>query len=571
MKSYLFNGIKPFSAFIDACWREKYTFKRFSQDFIAGITVGIIAIPLAMALAIASGVPPQFGLYTAAVAGLITALCGGSRYSVSGPTAAFVVILYPVSQQYGLSGLLIATLLSGVFLLVLGLCRMGRLIEYIPVSVTLGFTSGIAITIATMQVKDFFGLTIPTMPEHYVGKVLALGSALPSMHLGDTLIGIVTLAVLVIWPKLGIRLPGHLPALLAGTLVMGLLSLMDIHVATIGSRFSYLLADGTSGHGIPPILPQFILPWNMPGSDGSVMPLSWSTVSDLLPAAFSMAILGAIESLLCAVVLDGMTGRKHNSNTELIGQGIGNIVTPFFGGITATAAIARSAANVRAGATSPISAVVHALLVILALLVLAPWLSYLPLAAMASLLLLVAWNMSEARKVIDLMRHAPKDDIIVMVLCLALTVLFDMVIAITVGIVLASILFMRRIAKMTRLSELPVTVQGQRLVIRINGPLFFAAAERIFGELLVHSKEYQTIILQWDAVPVLDAGGLNALLRFSELLPPEKRLVITDIPFQPLKTLARANVVPIENRLAFYSTLEQALEATPTTPLPLTA
>uniref|UniRef100_UPI0026EE3009 STAS domain-containing protein n=1 Tax=Lonsdalea britannica TaxID=1082704 RepID=UPI0026EE3009 len=222
----------------------------------------------------------------------------------------------------------------------------------------------------------------------------------------------------------------------------------------------------------------------------------------------------------------------------------------------------------RAGATSPISAVVHALLVILALLVLAPWLSYLPLAAMASLLLLVAWNMSEARKVIDLMRHAPKDDIIVMVLCLALTVLFDMVIAITVGIVLASILFMRRIAKMTRLSELPATVQGQRLVIRINGPLFFAAAERIFGELLVRSKEYQTIVLQWDAVPVLDAGGLNALLRFIELLPTEKRLVITDIPFQPLKTLARANVVPIENRLTFYPTLEQALEATP---LPLSA
>ncbi|QOL14922.1 C4-dicarboxylic acid transporter DauA [Dickeya dianthicola] len=562
MKSHRINGIRPFSALIEACWRETYTLSRFTHDVIAGITVGIIAIPLAMALAIASGVPPQYGLYTSAIAGLAIALCGGSRYSVSGPTAAFVVILHPVSQQFGISGLLVATLISGVFLLLMGLCRLGRLIEYIPLPVTLGFTSGIAITIATMQVKDFFGLTMTTVPEHYVEKAAALVQALPTLNIGDTLVGATTLLVLVVWPRLGIRLPGHLPALLAGSAVMGVLSQFHIDVATIGSRFSYLLADGSRGQGIPAILPQFLLPWNIPAPDGHTMTLSWKSLSELLPAAFSMAMLGAIESLLCAVVLDGMTGRKHHPSSELIGQGVGNMVAPFFGGITATAAIARSAANVRAGATSPIAAVIHALLVLLSLLVLAPWLSYLPLSAMASLLLLVAWNMSEAHKVVDILRRAPRDDMLVLVLCMALTVLFDMVIAITVGIVLASLLFMGNVARMTRLSELPGTIEGQRLVLRINGPLFFAAAERLFNELMERAQPYPTIILQWDAVSVLDAGGLNAFRNFVELLPPEKQLIITDIPFQPLKTLARANVTPIANRLGFYATLEQALAET---------
>ncbi|CAI0824854.1 Putative sulfate transporter ychM [Serratia quinivorans] len=557
MKTHEINGIRPFSALIDACWQEPYSLQRLLKDAIAGVTVGIIAIPLAMALAIASGVPPQYGLYTSAVAGIVIAISGGSRYSVSGPTAAFVVILYPVSQQFGLSGLLIATLLSGLFLVLMGLARFGRLIEYIPLSVTLGFTSGIAITIATMQVKDFFGLQLTEVPEHYVGKVYALLQALPTLDIGDTLIGAVTLLILIFWPKLGLKVPGHLPALLAGTAVMGILALFDHPVATIGSRFSYLLADGTQGQGIPPILPQLMLPWDLPAGDGKPMALSWQTISALLPAAFSMAMLGAIESLLCAVVLDGMTSKKHNSNTELIGQGAGNIIAPFFGGITATAAIARSAANVRAGATSPISAIIHALLVLLALLVLAPWLSWLPLAAMASLLLMVAWNMSEAHKVVYLLRRAPKDDILVMLLCLSLTVLFDMVIAITVGIVLASLLFMRRIARMTRLSEL--SAENGRLVLRVNGPLFFAAAERIFNELLLRSESYDVIVLQWDAVPVLDAGGLDALQRFIEALPPGKQLAITDMPFQPLKTLARARVQPIEGKLHFYATLPEAL------------
>ncbi|EGT4509002.1 C4-dicarboxylic acid transporter DauA [Cronobacter sakazakii] len=558
MNTQYLSQILPFRALVEACWREKYTVSRLSRDLIAGITVGIIAIPLAMALAIGSGVPPQYGLYTSAIAGIVIALSGGSRYSVSGPTAAFVVILYPVAQQFGLSGLLVATLLSGIFLILFGLARFGRLIEYIPLPVTLGFTSGIGITIATMQIKDFFGLDIAHMPEHYLPKVAALAVALPGLNPGDAAIGIVTLGVLVFWPRFGIRLPGHLPALLAGCAVMGVVHLLGGNVATIGSRFHYLLADGTQGNGIPPLLPQLVLPWDLPGSSFT---LSLDSLRALLPAAFSMAVLGAIESLLCAVVLDGMTGTRHNANSELIGQGLGNLVAPFFGGITATAAIARSAANVRAGATSPVAAVFHALLVLLALLALAPLLSWLPLSAMAALLLMVAWNMSEAHKVIGLLRCAPKDDIVVMLICMSLTVLFDMVIAISVGVVLASLLFMRRVARMTRLAPLNVSVPEDVLAVRVTGPLFFAAAEGVFTPLLAQAAGKRVIVMQWDAVPVLDAGGLDALQRFIERLPDGCELRICHLEFQPLRTLARAGVQPIPGRLAFFPGSDAALAA----------
>ncbi|EOC0553320.1 C4-dicarboxylic acid transporter DauA [Cronobacter sakazakii] len=558
MNTQYLSQILPFRALVEACWREKYTVSRLSRDLIAGITVGIIAIPLAMALAIGSGVPPQYGLYTSAIAGIVIALSGGSRYSVSGPTAAFVVILYPVAQQFGLSGLLVATLLSGIFLILFGLARFGRLIEYIPLPVTLGFTSGIGITIATMQIKDFFGLEIAHMPEHYLPKVAALAVALPGLNPGDAAIGIVTLGVLVFWPRFGIRLPGHLPALLAGCAVMGVVHLLGGNVATIGSRFHYLLADGTQGNGIPPLLPQLVLPWDLPGSSFT---LSLDSLRALLPAAFSMAVLGAIESLLCAVVLDGMTGTRHNANSELIGQGLGNLAAPFFGGITATAAIARSAANVRAGATSPVAAVFHALLVLLALLALAPLLSWLPLSAMAALLLMVAWNMSEAHKVIGLLRRAPKDDIVVMLICMSLTVLFDMVIAISVGVVLASLLFMRRVARMTRLAPLNVSVPEDVLAVRVTGPLFFAAAEGVFTPLLAQAAGKRVIVMQWDAVPVLDAGGLDALQRFIERLPDGCELRICHLEFQPLRTLARAGVQPIPGRLAFFPGSDAALAA----------
>ena len=553
------NSVKLAIALRQSCIDEPYSMARFGRDLIAGVTVGIIAIPLAMALAIASGVPPQHGLYTAIIAGIVIAVTGGSRYSISGPTAAFVVILYPVAQQFGVGGLLMATLISGLFLVAMGMARLGRLIEYIPPSVTLGFTGGIAIVIATLQIKDFFGLSVPEMPETYLGKVEALAAALPSWQWGDTLVGVATLAVLLLWPRLRLPVPGHLPAVLVGVGLGFGLHYFGVDVATIGSKFSYTLADGTQGMGIPPIAPTLVMPWALPGPDG--LPVEWNlaAVERLLPAAFSMAMLGAIESLLCAVVLDGMTGTKHKANSELIGQGLGNIVAPFFGGITATAAIARSAANVRAGATSPVSAVIHAILVILALLILAPVLSWLPLSAMAALLLMVAWNMSEAHKVVYLLRKAPKDDIIVMLICMSLTVLFDMVIAISVGIVLASLLFMRRIARMTRLSAVNVTVPDDVLVLRVIGPLFFAAAEGLFTDLESRIAGKRIVVLKWDAVPVLDAGGLDAFQRFVKKLPDGCELRVSNLEFQPLRTMARAGIQPIPGRLAFFPNKDAAL------------
>ncbi len=440
--------------------------------------------------------------------------------------------------------------------------RFTRSIAWIPEArrQPLGIAVLTALAVAFPLLIDSNDADIDSMANAAAYATLALGLNIVVgfaglLDIGYAAIGIVTLGVLILWPKLGLRVPGHLPALLAGCAVMAIFMQAGHPVATIGSRFHFLLPDGTQGNGIPPILPQFALPWTQPDGSG----LSWSLVQALLPAAFSMAMLGAIESLLCAVVLDGMTGKKHHSDNELIGQGIGNMVSPFFGGITATAAIARSAANVRAGATSPVSAIIHSLLVILALLILAPLLSWLPLAAMAALLLMVAWNMSEAHKVVDLLRRAPKDDILVMLTCMSLTVLFDMVIAITAGIVMASLLFMRRIARLTRLTEVAVETPDNTLVLRVNGPLFFAAAERIFSELQARAGGKKVIVLLWDRVAVLDAGGVNALRNFIDALPEDTELRIAEIPFQPLKTLARARMQPVEGRLSFHGSLAEAL------------
>lgn len=547
-------------ALYNACIRDGYSFNRFMRDILAGITVGIIAIPLAMALAIASGVPPQYGLYTAGIAGMIAALAGGSKLSVSGPTAAFVVILFPVAQQFGLQGLLVATLFSGIILLIMGLARLGRVIEYIPLSVTLGFTAGIAITIASMQFVDFFGLTPTVESDDFITRIMMVGSSLPTLQWGDTLVGITTLGVLIFWPKLKINFPGHLPAIIAGVLVMLAYQWFGHDIQTIGSKFSYLLPNGEEGQGIPPVLPSFVLPWNVPAETGS-FEWTWKNISALLPAAFSMAVLGAIESLLCAVILDNMTRTKHNPNSELLGQGLSNIVAPFFGGITSTAAIARSAVNFKAGATSPVSAIVHSLFVLAALLFFACYLSYLPLAAMAALLFMVAWNMSEARKIKDIMQKAPKGDIAVLLVCLFLTVFFDMIIAISIGVVLAALLFMKNIADLTKLTEIDCEqFDENEILYTIQGPLFFAAAERIFSELSELSDHYQTIILDWDHVTLLDVGGLQAFTRFMEDLNEGKRVMICNIPFQPLKTLARAKIQPIEGRLDFYSSREEIFE-----------
>jgi len=565
-RAHLFS-LRIGNALREACIKEPYTFHRFKRDLIAGITVGIIAIPLAMALAIASGVAPQHGLYTAIIAGLLIALSGGSRFSVSGPTAAFIVILHPIATQFGLGGLLMATVMAGIILVALALARLGRLIEYIPEPVTLGFTSGIAVVIAVLQIKDFFGLPISEMPDSFVEKIKILVPYLVDFNVANTVVALATLSVLMFWRRLNSALPGHLPALALGMLLAWACSFAGWDIDTIGSRFSYVLPDGSRGQGIPPVLPHFAWPWNYPAADGQSFVWSWETFRVLLPAAFSIALLGAIESLLCAVILDGMTGKRHNANSELLGQGIGNIVAPFFGGITATAAIARSATNVRAGAESPIAGVIHAVVVLLGLVVLAPLLAYLPMASMAALLLVVAWNMSEAHKVIELIKKAPWSDVLLLLTCMFLTVFIDMVVAISFGVVLAAILFMREISEMTKVSNIsaqrrwvPTDLPLDWAVYRINGPLFFAAADRIFSELLYLSEGKKGVILVLDAVPLLDAGGLSAMNKFFDACAKRNMcLLMTDLQFQPLRTLARAQVHPVEEKRLFFPALTDGL------------
>lgn len=543
-----------------------YTRQRLRDDLLAGITVGIIAIPLAMALAIASGVAPQHGLYTAIIAGFLIPLTGGSRFSVSGPTAAFVVILFPISKQFGLSGLLVATLMAGAMLVLMSLARLGRLIEYIPQPVTLGFTSGIAVVIALLQVKDFFGLPITELPEAFFERLGVLLERLPLFSPAELFVAATTLAVLLLWKRTQIPVPAYLPAVIAGVLASLLID--SDTVATIGSRFSYTLADGSIGFGIPPVLPDLVWPWLQPGPDG--LPLQWSVdlLIALLPSAFSIAMLGAIESLLCAVVLDGMSGKRHHSNGELLGQGLGNLVAPLFGGITATAALARSAANFKSGASSPIAACIHALVVLAGILVLAPWLAYIPMASMAAMLVIVAWNMSEAHKVVELFKQAPRGDLLVFTTCFLLTVVVDMVVAISVGVVLASLLFMREIAQMTRVSDIsehPKHVTAPLAphwgVYKISGPLFFAAADRVFDEVSALSSDKRSIILYMDAVPVLDAGGLSALRKFvDQKIATGCQIVIADLQFQPLKTIARSGLRHPREGLRFSDSLTAALK-----------
>jgi sulfate permease, SulP family len=566
-RAHLFS-LRIAHALRDACFTEAYGTQRFTRDLLAGMTVGVIAIPLAMALAIASGVPPQYGLYTAIIAGFLIPLLGGSRFSISGPTAAFVVILYPIAQKYGLGGLLVASVMAGGILVVMALLRLGRLIEYIPAAVTLGFTAGIAVVIATLQIKDFLGLQYAATPEHYLEKLWLLLQHLPDLSWPSVVVAAVTLAMMLLWPLLKLPVPPHLPALIVGTLVALLLNESGFSVDTIGSRFSYTLADGTSGFGIPSQLPHFEWPWLQVGANGAAIQWSSRVVQDLLAAAFAIAMLGAIESLLCAVVLDGMSGKRHSANSELLGQGIANLITPFFCGITATAALARSAASIKAGAESPVAGMIHAVVVLLGLVALAPLLAHLPMPALAALLVMVAWGMSETPKAVHLIKTAPRGDIWVFITCFALTVLFDMVIAITAGIVLAALLFMKEISAMTHVDDVTVdsTSADDTLLLpekwrafRISGPLFFAAADRVFGELSTLCTEQQHIILSLKEVSLLDAGGLASLDKLIAKCEKNRtELILTDIPKQPLSTLAHANIKPIKGVLRFYLTLDEA-------------
>src|SRR5947208_67204 len=382
-----------------ASLRHGYSTKDLRSDLLAGVVVGIVALPLSMALAVASGVAPQHGLYTAIVAGAVIAALGGSMVQVCGPTAAFVVLLAPISARFGLGGLLLAGLLAGVLLVIMGAARLGGLIQFVPYPVTTGFTAGIAVVIATRQLNDFLGLTVARRPEHYLEKVGALTQALPTLRWPDLAIGLFTLGVLILWPRITRKVPGPLIALGLGGILAALLSrwMSGFEVATILSRFK---------DGIPQLPPQPVLPWNLPGPDGKPLVLSFDLLRELAPSAFAIAMLGAIESLLSAVVADGMTGGSHDPDAELMAQGTGNLLAPFFGGIAATGAIARTATNVRSGARSPLAAVFHALFVLSAVLLLAPLLGYVPMAGLAALLLLVAWNMSDAAGFLRLVRTA---------------------------------------------------------------------------------------------------------------------------------------------------------------------
>ncbi|WP_165680344.1 C4-dicarboxylic acid transporter DauA [Metapseudomonas otitidis] len=555
----------PLFAALRQTLRAGYSWQSLRNDLTAGVTVGIIAIPLAMALAIAVGVAPQHGLYTVLVAAPLIALSGGSRFNISGPTAAFVVILLPITQQYGLGGLLLCTLMAGLILLAMGLGRLGRLIQFIPYPVILGFTAGIGIVIATLQVKDLFGLNLPHTPQHYLEQVELLALALPGAHLGDTLVAMVCLAVLLVWPRFVPKVPGHLVALAVGALLGLLLDTLGLQVATLGERFSYSL-DGVSHPGIPPFLPDFAWPWNLPGADGQPLRLSFELIRQLLAPAFAIAMLGAIESLLCAVVADGMAGTRHDPNAELVGQGLGNLVAPLFGGITATAAIARTAANVRAGAFSPLAAIIHAGVVLTAMLLLAPLFSYLPMAALAALLVMVAWNMSEARHVLHTLRIAPRNDVVVLLVCLVLTVLFDMVLAVGVGLLLAAGLFIKRMSELTdtqpmpghaqrALGELPASV----VPYVISGPLFFGAADKALSVLRMLNPQVRVVVVEISAVPLLDMTALAAL---ESLLEDYRRqgiglVLVGTTPRVRLK-LRRAGIRREDGRLAYVQTLEQA-------------
>ncbi len=545
-----------------AAFARGYTARDLRADLLAGAVVGVVALPLSMALAIASGVAPQLGLYTAIVAGALVAALGGSPVQVSGPTAAFVVLLAPIAARYGPAGLMVASAMAGGLLVVMGVARFGRVMEFVPMPVTTGFTAGIAVVIATLQLKDFLGLTVEHMPEHYVERVAALVRALPTLHLPDLAIGALTLALLLVWPRISSKVPGALVALGLAAVAAALLHryLSDFSVATIGDRFSYVV-DGVRHAGIPQLPPRPALPWQQSGPDGQPLGLSFTLVRELLPSAFAIAMLGAIESLLSAVVADGMVGSRHDPDAELLALGTANLVAPFFGGFAATGAIARTATNVRSGARTPI--------VLLAVLVFARWLAYLPMASLAALLLLVAWNMGEARHVVRAVRQAPKSDVLVLLLCLVLTVVFDMVVSVTVGVLVAALLFMRRMAEVAEGGvreklELETPLPPGVLVYEIAGPMFFGAARKAMEALQRWEKGVKVLILEMTAVSALDATGLvNLESAFERLRRNGVKVVVSGAHGQPLRVLLKAGwrrQEGVELRPTFASASDRARE-----------
>ena len=505
------------------------------NNVLAGVIVGIVALPLAMAFAIASGAKPEQGLYTAIVAGGLTSLFGGSRLQIGGPTGAFIVILAGITAKYGIQGLQVATLMAGVMLVLMGLTRMGGVIKFIPDPVIVGFTSGIGVIIWVGQWKDFFGLTPEAGAEHFHEKVWHLIQAFPGFHFETTALGLLTLAVLLLSPRIFKRIPAPLVAMVTASVLQ-----WQFHfegVATIGSAFG----------GIPQSLPHFEVPT-----------ITFSEVLQLIAPAFTIALLCAIESLLSAVVADGMTSTKHDSNQELVGQGVANIFSPLFGGFASTGAIARTATSIRNGATSPLAGIVHTITLVIIVLVLAPLALHIPLCALSAILFVVAYNMSELHRLSHMVRTAPKSDVAVLLITFLLTVFVDLVIAVNIGVILASLLFMKRMSETVsikqqhddelvgEMDDSQFTLPPKTVVYAIDGPFFFGAAERMESALEAVHDHAEILVLRLGNMPFIDATGLQALSDLQDNCKRHKtRLVLCE---------ARTNVL---KKLSLYGLIEQ--------------
>lgn len=486
-------------AFLEAKRAGLFKKPHWANNVLAGIIVGIVALPLAMAFAIASGAKPEQGIYTAIVAGGISSLVGGSRLQISGPTGAFIVILAGITAKYGISGLQMATLMAGIILLIMGLVRFGAVIKFIPDPVIVGFTSGIAVIIWVGQWKDFFGLKPELGAEHFHEKIWDLAVAFPSVHLETTLLAVLTLLLVIYSPRIFKRIPSPLIAMVVATVIQASFDFKGVD--TIGSAFG----------GIPQSLPSF-----------EFIPLRFSQMLQLIGPAFTIALLGAIESLLSAVVADNMTGTKHDSNQELVGQGIANIFSPLFGGFASTGAIARTATNIRNGATGPLAGIVHTLTLIIIVLVFAPLAAHIPLSALSAILFVVAFNMSEMHRFSHMVHTAPRADVVVLLITFMLTIFSDLVLAVNIGVMLAALLFMKRMSeavsiKQQSAAELVQETGDQHFILPENvavysmeGPFFFGVTERLISALEQAHTHADVLVLRMKNVPVIDASGLQA-------------------------------------------------------------
>ncbi len=526
---------------------KSYSKKQFVNDLVAGVIVAIIALPLSIALAIASGVSPEKGIYTAIVAGFVIAFLGGSNVNISGPTAAFATIVAGIVAQFGTSGLVIATLMAGLILIFMGIFRFGSLIKYIPHTITTGFTSGIALTIVIGQIKDFLGLTFPEgMPTvETIEKVEAIIHSIATFNWQALLMGAIALAILIVWPKISKKIPGSLIAVVVGVVIVKVTG-MDVN--TVGDLYSISRA-----------LPEFSLPT-----------FSFETVKQLVPSAFTIAILAGIESLLSCVVSDGMINDKHNSNTELIAQGVGNICSGLFGGIPATGAIARTAANVKNGGRTPVAGIVHAVVLLLVLVVLMPYAAWIPMPVIAAILFMVAYNMCEWKQFVKICKTAPKSDILALVVTFVLTVVFDLVVAIAVGMIIAVVLFMKRMADVAsirtwtkggenasdseRLKEIP----DNTTVIEFEGPMFFASSEKFNS--ITFEDGAKVVILRMRNVPALDSTAMRALNEiYSTCLKSGLTLVLSHTNEQPLSVMKKAGFYDKVGAENFLPNIDEAL------------